>query len=260
MTAQATALRERAETIKAAFAHEFITPSGRSRTTTRPPTPGLPPRPDPAGTLRGGQSATSSRVVEDADGRIGTGFIGTPALLPALVKIGEPDLARSLPDGRCRAGSTRSSGGDHDLGALGRAWRRDGTIYDPEMNSYNHYAYGAVCQWLFEGVAGLPPRSPNARLQAHVFEPTIMPALSPVAAGTTAARPDRGRLELDGRCACTYGVTVPAGCDRHAADCQARAPRHAVIGDGRSVRRRRTSRSLPGTPRDHVPDLKRRQT
>ena len=33
----------------------------------------------------------------------------------------------------------------------------DGTIYDPDMNSYNHYAYGAVCQWLFEGVAGVAP-------------------------------------------------------------------------------------------------------
>lgn len=31
----------------------------------------------------------------------------------------------------------------------------DGRIFNPGMNSYNHYAYGAVCQWLFEGVAGL---------------------------------------------------------------------------------------------------------
>ena len=35
-------------------------------------------------------------------------------------------------------------------------WATDGTIYDPDMNSYNHYAYGAVCQWLFESVAGRP--------------------------------------------------------------------------------------------------------
>ncbi len=33
----------------------------------------------------------------------------------------------------------------------------DGTIYEPDMNSYNHYAYGAVCQWLFESVAGISP-------------------------------------------------------------------------------------------------------
>src|SRR6185312_11384996 len=30
------------------------------------------------------------------DGRIGTGFIGTPALLPALLKIGEPSLAAAV--------------------------------------------------------------------------------------------------------------------------------------------------------------------
>ena len=29
-------------------------------------------------------------------GRIGTGFIGTPALLPALIKIGEPELAAAV--------------------------------------------------------------------------------------------------------------------------------------------------------------------
>ena len=44
----------------------------------------------------------------------------------------------------------------------------DGTIYEPDMNSYNHYAYGAVCQWLFESVAGISP-SPSAPGFAEVI-------------------------------------------------------------------------------------------
>mgnify|MGYP000729916126 CR=1 FL=1 len=35
-------------------------------------------------------------TIARAEGRIGTGFIGTPALLPALVKIGEPELAAAV--------------------------------------------------------------------------------------------------------------------------------------------------------------------
>jgi hypothetical protein len=34
------------------------------------------------------------RVVEDADGLVGTGFIGTPAILPALTLLGMADLAQ----------------------------------------------------------------------------------------------------------------------------------------------------------------------
>ena len=55
------------------------------------------------------------------------------------------------------------------------------------MNSYNHYAYGAVCQWLFEAVAGFRPDPENPGFKHIIFEPVIMPALSPVAASHDAA-------------------------------------------------------------------------
>jgi alpha-L-rhamnosidase len=62
------------------------------------------------------------------------------------------------------------------------AIQEDGSIYNPQMNSYNHYAYGAVCQWLLEGVAGFRP-DPEAPGFAHIiFEPTILAGLSPVSA------------------------------------------------------------------------------
>ena len=61
-------------------------------------------------------------TIARADGRIGTGFIGTPALLPALVKIGEPELAAAVflqeeVPGWLYQVKTRR---DDDLGALGR--------------------------------------------------------------------------------------------------------------------------------------------
>ncbi len=87
---------ERAVPVKEAFAREFITPSGRLVYDDQTsyalailndliPDDLLPAAIDYF-------KATIART----DGRIGTGFIGTPALLPALVKIGEAELAAHL--------------------------------------------------------------------------------------------------------------------------------------------------------------------
>jgi alpha-L-rhamnosidase len=77
------------------------------------------------------------------------------------------------------------------------------------MNSYNHYAYGAVCQWLFEAAAGFRPNPEQPGFEHIIFEPLIIPALSPVAAWHEART---GRIEagwrLDGD-RVTYDFTVP---------------------------------------------------
>lgn len=88
----------------------------------------------------------------------------------------------------------------------------DGTIYEPDMNSYNHYAYGAVCQWLFESVAGISP-SPGAPGFAEVIvDPAPIPSLSPVSAYHDISQ---GRIDAGWHCdgnKVTYVLTLPAGC------------------------------------------------
>ena len=81
------------------------------------------------------------------------------------------------------------------------------------MNSYNHYAYGAVCQWLFEGVAGFRPDPELPVFRRIVFEPTVLPALGFVRASHNSAA---GRIEAawtvaDG--AVDYTLTVPEGAE-----------------------------------------------
>ena len=88
----------------------------------------------------------------------------------------------------------------------------DGTIYDPDMNSYNHYAYGAVCQWLFEGVAGVAPVRRKAGLRRGHARPAD-PARA--VTGRHAWHDCRhGRIEagwaLEGDTV-TYRVTLPQG-------------------------------------------------
>ena len=89
----------------------------------------------------------------------------------------------------------------------------DGTIYEPSMNSYNHYAYGAVCQWLFEEVAGVAPTDDG-------------PGLRPGDARARRSCRDwatcrmwhdcrHGRIEAAWRIEgdrVTYTVTLPEGC------------------------------------------------
>ena len=79
------------------------------------------------------------------------------------------------------------------------------------MNSYNHYAYGAVCQWLFESVAGFRPDHDKPGFRHVIFEPVILPALSPVSAShDSAAGRIEARWSVDGD-RVTYEVVVPDG-------------------------------------------------
>ena len=87
----------------------------------------------------------------------------------------------------------------------------DGSIYNPQMNSYNHYAYGAVCQWLLEGVAGFRPDEKDPGFKTVVFEPVILPELAPVKAHhDSPAGLIRAEWTIDGE-AVRYEIEVPAG-------------------------------------------------
>ncbi len=211
--AQAKALRERAEAIRVAFRHEFFSPSGRIAHNDQTSWSlaflyGLVPQ-----EYYAAGKAYFRKVVEDADGLIGTGFIGTPAILPALTMHGMADLAEKIFLNRKVPGWLYQV----DRGATS-IWERwdalgeDGTIYDPDMNSYNHYAYGAVCQWLFEGVAGVAPVAEKPGFDEVTLNPLILPALSPVEAWHDCRH---GRIEAgwaqDGN-RVTYRVTLPDGC------------------------------------------------
>lgn len=231
--AQAKALRDRAEVIRAAFRDEFFSPSGRIAHNDQTSWSlaflyGLVP----AEYYEAGK-VYFRRVVEDADGLIGTGFIGTPAILPALTLHGMTDLAEKIFLNRKVPGWLYQV----DRGATS-IWERwdalgeDGTIYDPDMNSYNHYAYGAVCQWLFEGVAGVAPVAGKPGFDEVTLNPLILPALAPVAAWHDCRH---GRIEagwqLNGN-SVTYQVMLPPGCTGRLA---ANPARHDITLDGKPV-------------------------
>ena len=206
-------MRERAAAIKKAFAHEYIAPSGRLAHNDQTSYA--------LGFLydiipdehKEAAKGYFRRIIEDANYKIGTGFIGTPALLPALTKLGMHDLAEKVFLQMEVPGWLYQVG----MGAT-TIWERwdsmapDGTIYEPTMNSYNHYAYGAVCQWLFESVAGISPDPEAPGFERVVVSPAPLPGLNPVSAGHDCIK---GRIEVkwtmkDG--SVEYSLTLPEGC------------------------------------------------
>jgi alpha-L-rhamnosidase len=96
--------------------------------------------------------------------RIGTGFVGTPHVLDALVRTGHLDVAARL----LRQTENPSWLYSVTMGAT-TIWERwdsvleDGTINPGEMTSFNHYAFGAVADWLHRIVSGLAPLEPGYR-------------------------------------------------------------------------------------------------
>jgi alpha-L-rhamnosidase len=117
----------------------------------------LPEHRERAGELLAEQVAT--------DGwHIGTGFLGTPFVTDALVGAGAVASAYELLLQR----ENPSWLYPVTMGAT-TVWERwdsmlpDGSINPGEMTSFNHYAYGAVADWLHRTVAGLAPAAPGYR-------------------------------------------------------------------------------------------------
>ncbi|OLP57907.1 alpha-L-rhamnosidase [Xaviernesmea oryzae] len=185
----------RAAEIWTAFAHEFITPAGRLAHHDQTSYAlaflhDLVPEQHAEAA-----KAHFRRTVEDADFKIGTGFIGTPALLPALSKLGLDELAEKVfLQEEVPGWLYQVKQGATSIWERWDAIAPDGTIYDPDMNSYNHYAYGAVCQWLFESVAGIKPDPQKPGFARVIVSPGPLRGLNPVSAWHESPR---GRIAVD---------------------------------------------------------------
>ncbi|GAA1914721.1 family 78 glycoside hydrolase catalytic domain [Streptomyces durmitorensis] len=103
-------------------------------------------------------------LIKSKEWHLSTGFLGTPRLLPVLTATGHTDVAYRLLVQR----SFPSWGYQIDKGAT-TMWERwdsikpDGSFQDAGMNSFNHYAYGSVGEWMYANIAGIAPADPGFR-------------------------------------------------------------------------------------------------
>jgi alpha-L-rhamnosidase len=117
---------------------------------------------DEAQTARAGDRLAV--LVAEGGHHIQTGFAGTPFVTDALTLTGHLDVAyRLLLQTECPSWLYPVT---MDATTIWERWDSmlpDGTINPGEMTSFNHYALGAVADWLHRTVAGLAPAAPGWR-------------------------------------------------------------------------------------------------
>ena len=87
-----------------------------------------------------------------------TGFVGTPLLLPVLTRFGRTDLAYKIllqEDYPSWLYTVRN--GATTMWERWNSYTKEHGFGDVGMNSFNHYAYGAVCEWMYGVIGGLRP-------------------------------------------------------------------------------------------------------
>ena len=96
------------------------------------------------------------RRIQEEDWHLSTGFVGTKDLMLALSEIGRNDIAYML----LHNDTFPSWGYSIKQGATTiwerwNGWTPESGFNDPGMNSFAHYSFGAVCQWIFENIGGI---------------------------------------------------------------------------------------------------------
>jgi|WetSurSiteA1Bulk_404760.scaffolds.fasta_scaffold03554_3 alpha-L-rhamnosidase len=159
--------------IKNAFNREYVTPAGRVGTNSQTSyvlalmfnllPDDLRPK-------------AAKFLVDDIKSRrnhLSTGFLGTPFLCHVLTQSGFADVAYDL----LIQETYPSWLYPVKMGAT-TIWERwdgqktDSTFQDPGMNSFNHYAYGAIGDWMYRNSAGIDNSKPGYK------EITIQPCIS----------------------------------------------------------------------------------
>ena len=151
--------------VRAAFAREYVTPAGRvvSDATTAYAL-ALQFSLLPTGEQRHYAGQRLAALVRGSGYRISTGFVGTPLVCDALCEAGETDVAfRLLMQRECPSWLYPVTMGATTIWERWDSMLPDGSINPGEMTSFNHYALGAVADWLHRTVAGLAPAAPGYR-------------------------------------------------------------------------------------------------
>ncbi|HKJ41908.1 MAG TPA: alpha-L-rhamnosidase C-terminal domain-containing protein, partial [Sunxiuqinia sp.] len=161
--------------IRAAFQKEFMTQTGRLTSNTQTAyvlalSFGL--LPDEM------VPVAAKRLADDINyfGHLTTGFLGTPLICQALTDNGYPEIAyKLLFNKRYPSWLYPVTMGATTIWERWDGIKPDGTFQDVGMNSFNHYAYGAVGDWLYSSVAGIQidPEKPGYKqiiIKPHLTE------------------------------------------------------------------------------------------
>ena len=125
------------------------------------------------------------------DWHLSTGFIGTKDLMLVLAKIGRNDVAyRLIYNDTFPSWGFSIEHGATSIWERWDGWTPERGFQDPGMNSFAHYSFGAVYQWMVENIGGI--RSDGPAYQHIIIAPQLDGKLIDA---TTSYDSIRGRIE-----------------------------------------------------------------
>jgi len=160
--------------IKEAFNHEYVTPGGRLVSGTQTAYVLALQFDMLPGNLREQAVERLVQNIKNYNNHLTTGFLGTPYLCDVLSRFGKTGLAYKL-----LLNETYPSWlYPVKMGAT-TIWERwdgikpDSSLQTPDMNSFNHYAYGAIGDWMYRVVAGISTETNGAGYKKIRIQPFI---------------------------------------------------------------------------------------
>ncbi len=199
-----------ADRIAAAFVKAYVAPDGRVQGETQTGY-ALALQMDllPAA-LRPAAARYLAEDVERRGGHLTTGFVGVSHLCPALTETGHVETAY-----RVALGESYPSWGymiQHGATTIWErwdGWTDERGFQDPRMNSFNHYAFGSIGDWLYRYVAGLDVDPERPGYEHVVIRPYPGGGLSWARAEYRSVRgPVASGWKIEGE-ALTLEVTIP---------------------------------------------------
>jgi alpha-L-rhamnosidase len=197
--------------VKDAFNREYVSPNGRVSSNTQTVYTlalhfdMLPEH------LRQQAADRLAENVKSYGNHITTGFLGTPYICFVLSRFGHTDVAFKL----LMQETYPSWLYPVKMGAT-TIWERwngikpDGSFEVPSMNSFNHYAYGAIGDWMYRVLAGLDTDEDAPGYKRLIVKPHVGGKLTQAEASleTNYGKASSGWKLAEG--ALTVSVSVPA--------------------------------------------------
>jgi len=149
-------------------------------------------------------------LLEKEQGHLVTGFVGTPYFCHVLSQNGHPKEAYELllkddfPSWIYQVKMGATTIWEHWDGL-----KPDGSMWSPDMNSFNHYSYGAIGEWLYRVVAGIEIDEDNPGYRHAIIQPHIGGNLSFVRGSYRTVYGDLSVEWMRNKQTVTLKVTVP---------------------------------------------------
>lgn len=150
--------------VKTAFNERFVQPDGRLKKETQTGyllALGFDLLPE---ALRPAAVKALIADIESRDWHLSTGFVGTGLLMPVLSKAGRDDVAYRILMQESYPGWLYSiRQGATTMWERWNSYTHQNGFGPVGMNSFNHYAYGAVGEWMYAAIAGIDAAAPGFR-------------------------------------------------------------------------------------------------